>query len=232
LERAKIRVINAEDPYLSTVLLDAVKLHPSKDIKNVHYEVVDGEPTTFFNLKDLGEFQVWGFGGHIAVDASLAILAALHEIDIETIRKNIKKFKGIKKRFDILAKEENFTLIDDYGHHPTEIEATLTSARLYADLNGLKSVTAIWQPHKYSRTVDNLERFVECFKGVDKLIILPVWSAGEKEVELDFKTLFKRYNPLMAESFKEAKKMTDLSSGLVIGFGAGDITYQLRENCR
>jgi UDP-N-acetylmuramate--alanine ligase len=231
LELAKIRVINAEDPYLSTVLLDCVRLFPSKDITNLRYDVVDGEPTTFFNLKDLGEFKVWGFGYHIAVDASLAILAALHEMDIETIRKNIASFKGIKKRFDIVRQEPNFTLIDDYGHHPTEIEATLQSARLFARLNGLSSVTAIWQPHKYSRTVDNLERFVACFEGVDRLIILPVWSAGEKEVALDFQALFAKYNPIMAKDFNEAKKMTELDSGLVIGFGAGDITYQLRESC-
>lgn len=231
LEMAKIRVINAEDPYLSTVLLDCVKLYPSKDITDVRYEVEEGEPMTFFNLKDLGEFKVWGFGHHIALDASLAILAALHEMDIETIRKNIQKFRGIKKRFDILKKEPDFTLIDDYGHHPTEIEATLKSAKLYARLNGLKSVTAIWQPHKYSRTIDNLDRFVECFQGVDKLIILPVWSAGEKAVELDFEKVFARYKPLMAKDLSEAREMTKLDSGLVIGFGAGDITYQLRETC-
>jgi len=231
LESAKIRVINAEDPYLSTVLLDCVKLYPSKDITNIRYEVIEGEPTTFFNLKDLGEFQVWGFGYHIALDASLAVLAALHEMDIETIRKNIKNFKGIKKRFDVIQKDSNYTLIDDYAHHPTEIEATLESAKLYAKLNDLKSVTAIWQPHKYSRTADNMERFVECFKGVDKLIILPVWSAGEKEIELNFKEKFKKYNPIICEDFQSAKKITKLKSGLVIGFGAGDITYQLREGC-
>jgi len=231
LESAKIRVINAEDPYLSTVLLECVKLYPSKDITNVRYEAVDGEPTTFFNLKDLGEFQVWGFGHHIAIDASLAVLAALHEMDLETIRKNIKNFKGIKKRFDVIRRESNFTLIDDYAHHPTEIEATLKSAMLYAKLNELKSVTAIWQPHKYSRTVDNLERFVECFDGVDKLVILPVWSAGEKKVVLDFKNIFKKYNPVICKDFRSAKKMIGLDSGLVIGFGAGDITYQLREEC-
>lgn len=231
LQTAKIRVINAEDPYLCTVLLDCVKLFPSKDIANMRYEVVDGEPATFFNLKDLGEFRVWGFGYHIALDASLAILAALHEMDIETIRENIKNFKGIKKRFDVVKKESNFTLIDDYAHHPTEIEATLKSALLYAKLNNLSSVTAIWQPHKFSRTIDNLDRFVECFSGVDKLVILPVWSAGEKEVELDFKKLFARYNPIICSDFKAAKKLTELEKGLVIGFGAGDITYQLRESC-
>lgn len=57
----------------------------------------DGEPCTRFQLKDLGFFEVWGFGYHIAIDASLAILASLDELDIETIRKNIENYRGIKK---------------------------------------------------------------------------------------------------------------------------------------
>ena len=130
LSQAKIRVINAEDTYLSTVALDSVRLYPSKDITNIRYEIIDNEPTTIFTLKELGEFKIWGFGKHMAIDASLAILAALHEMDLETIRKNIKNFKGIKKRFDILQNRSNFVLIDDYGHHPTEIKATLEAAKL------------------------------------------------------------------------------------------------------
>ena len=232
LEMAKIRVINAEDPYLSTVLLESVKLYPSKDITNLRFDVVDGEPKTFFELKNLGEFSVWGFGKHIAIDASLAILAALHEIDLETIKKNLSNYKGIKKRFDVVAKKENWTLIDDYAHHPTEIEATLKSARLYANLNNLKEITVIWQPHKYSRTIDNLDRFVECFEGIDNLIILPVWAAGEKEVIIDFKNKFKKYHPIFAKNLQEAKQMLQLNLGLVIGFGAGDITYQIRDLSR
>jgi len=230
LEKAKIRVINAEDPYLKTLTdLEAIRLFPSQDITNLRYEVVEGEPYTFFDLKDLGEFRIWGFGEHMALDASLAILAAQHEMDIEAIRTNIVHYKGIKKRFDIIAKRRDYALIDDYGHHPTEIEATIRSAKLYAKLNGFKEITAVWQPHKYSRTLHNLERFKECFKGVDRLVILPVWSAGEEAVELDLESVLKEHTPFMACDYKSAKVSLNLDSGLVIGFGAGDITYQLRE---
>jgi len=97
-------------------------------------------------------------------------------------REKLKGYKGIKKRFDILHKRDDFILIDDYGHHPTEIKATLKSALEYATMMKQTHVTAIWQPHKYSRTIDNLQSFVECFEGVDQLILLPVWRAGEKEV--------------------------------------------------
>ena len=239
LESAKIRVINAEDPFLSTLTeLEADRLYPSRDIHAIETVMRDGEPYTSFVLKDLGRFEVWGIGSHMALDASLAILASLHEMDVETAREKLKQYKGIKKRFDLLTKNEHFALIDDYGHHPTEIKATLGSAKIYAKLMGLKKITAIWQPHKYSRTIDNLESFVNCFEGVDQLIILPVWRAGEKEVFIDFEKEFARYSPLFPpriyrkddsiEIFPCEANQHIFDEGLVISFGAGDITYQLR----
>ena len=239
LESAKIRVINAEDEFLSTLTdLEATRLYPSKDIRNIDTIMREGEPYTSFELKDLGRFEVWGIGAHMALDAALAILASLHEMDVETIRTKLKYYKGIKKRFDIIAKDDHFALVDDYGHHPTEIKATLGSAKIYAKLMGLQKITAIWQPHKYSRTIDNLQSFVECFEGVDELVILPVWKAGEKEVFIDFETEFARYHPMFPprvyrkndsiEIFPHEENFKVFDEGLVISFGAGDITYQLR----
>ncbi len=227
LRSATIRVINAEDKFLSTLDdMDAIRFYPSRDLKDIETVIKNGEPFTSFILKDLGRFEVWGIGEHIAIDASLAVLASLSEIDLESAREKLKNYRGIKKRFDIVQKRDDFALIDDYGHHPTEIKATVKSAKKYAKLLGLNKVTAIWQPHKYSRTHDNLEGFVECFDGVDDLIILPVWSAGEEKIEIDFEKEFKRYAPTYVNNLKETLKK--LNSGLVIGFGAGDITYQLR----
>lgn len=237
LSKAKKRVINAEDEFLSSLGLEAERLYPSKDIKNIRYELIDGEPTTFFELRELGEFAVWGFGEHIALDASLAVLAAMNELSVDEIRKNLRRFKGIKKRFDVLHKDDKMAIIDDYAHHPTEIEATIKSAKLYAKLGGYGKITAIWQPHKWSRTMDNLEHFVACFEGVDELVILPVWAVNEEPRDLDFAQTFARYSPVLAQRIKReeggvaivsenSQKLID--SGLVIGFGAGDITYQLR----
>ena len=239
LESAKIRVINAEDEFLSTLTdLEAIRLYPSRDITEIETVMRDGEPFTSFVLKDLGRFEVWGIGDHMALDASLAILASLNELDVETVREKLKNYKGIKKRFDLLTKGDNFALIDDYGHHPTEIKATLQSATKYAQLMGLTKIIAIWQPHKYSRTIDNLESFVNCFEGVDQLIILPVWKAGEKEVFIDFEKEFARYSPLFPPRVYRNNNSIEIfpcevnqhlfNEGLVISFGAGDITYQLR----
>ena len=240
ISSAPCRVLNAEDPFLETLKgeIEAQWLYPSKDITDIEFVLIDNEPHTKFKLKDLGEFNVWGFGKHIALDASLAILAAHESMDIQTIKKNLLTFKGIKKRFDIISSEKNSVIIDDYGHHPTEIKATFESVKEYASLKGFDKITAIWQPHKYSRTIDNLDEFIKCFEGAKELIILPVWSAGEAHQEIDFKEKFKRYNLTMADNIKrdentitiikDKENLKTLDNGLIIGFGAGDITYQIR----
>ncbi len=100
-------------------------------------------------------------------------------------------------------------------------------------------VYAIWQPHKYSRTRDNLDGFIKCFEGVDELTILPIWSAGEDTVDINLEEAFSRYSPIMADRVtsdgeavyildSEKNPIREYREGIVIAFGAGDITYQIR----
>ena len=239
LDIATIKVINCEDEFLSKYKGEAIRLYPSKDISNIKFFLQDDEPYTSFTLQDMGEFKTWGFGAHIALDASCAILAAKQTKDIEEIRENLAlKYKGIKKRFDIVQKSKDFIIIDDYAHHPTEIKATMQSVKLYNDLKNIKSTTVIWQPHKYSRTQDNIEEFKKCFEGCDKLVILPVWTVAEKILLIDFVHEFKQYNPIFAhkviakegilELIKNDEVIDSIIEGTILGVGAGDITYQLR----
>ena len=238
VEMAPVRVINAEDPFMATLECDAIRLYPSQDITNITYILIDDEPYTRFTLKNLGEFEVWGFGEHIAMDASLAILAAVQTMSVAAIRANLLHFKGIKKRFDVIFKGTERVIIDDYAHHPTEIKATMESLKTYAALKGFDRIIAIWQPHKYSRTIDNLDAFVECFEGCDELVILPVWAASEEPREIDFEGRFARYAPLMCDKLHRAGDTIETligeavaktyDKGLIVGFGAGDLTYQLR----
>ncbi len=240
INMAEKNVLNGEDEYIKKLNIENGNfLYPSVDIRNLSYLLKDGEPFTKFELRDFGSFEVWGFGYHIAVDASLAILAALNELDIETIRRNLLNYKGIKKRFDIVQKNEKMVVIDDYAHHPTEIEATMRSVEVYDNLTNMNKRVVIWQPHKYSRTSDNLEGFKRCFRRCDELVILPIWTIpGEKKLEIDFKKEFTQYNPIFADSLKTTKNKIELiknnkviatlKDGIVLGVGAGDITYQLR----
>lgn len=236
LERAKIRVIDAADDFLNSLKMDFIKLNKS-DITELKMVLRQNEPYTSFNLKNLGKFEAYGMGEHIAIDASLAILAANSEIGLEEIRQNLKNYKGIKRRFDILKASPNIAIIDDYAHHPTEIAVTLKSAKEYAKLLGINKITAIFQPHRYTRLKANLEGFKECFKGVvDELIVLPVYSAGEEANEIDLKAEFKgaiftdkiERKGDTIEFIDEFGVKRVLSNGLIIGLGAGDISYQLR----
>jgi len=229
INKAKKQVLCSDDEFLAKQKGEKVSIN---DIRDIKYELIDNLPKTTFKFLD-ETFEVYGFGEHIVLDAALAIKAALNEISMDEIKQNLKKYQGIKKRFDILQNYDDFVVIDDYGHHPTEIKATLNSAKTFAKLKNIDKVIAIWQPHKYSRTIDNLEAFIECFEGVDELIILPVWSAGEEKKDIDFKELFKRYNPTFADKITTSDKKVIINNktydkGLIIGFGAGDITYQLR----
>jgi UDP-N-acetylmuramate--alanine ligase len=239
LDIAKLRVINAEDEFLQNYKGYAIRLYPSKDINNIEFILKDDEPYTRFSLKDFGEFEVWGFGVHIAIDAACAILAAAQTMEVNAIKENLATYKGIKKRFDIVQKSDDLIVIDDYAHHPTEIKATLQSVELYNKYKKCENTIVIWQPHKYSRTLDNLAAFKECFKGSNELIILPVWSVAEEIKEIDFEKEFSHYNITFCTKIKTTKGTIELldlennvqriiTDGIVVGVGAGDITYQLR----
>ncbi len=242
IELATKTVLNGEDEYIKKLKIEnGTYLYPSVDIKNLSYLLKDGEPFTKFDLKEYGSFEVWGFGYHIAIDASLAIMAALNELELEEIRINLANYKGIKKRFDIVQKNKKMVVIDDYAHHPTEIEATMKSVELYDNLTNMNRRVVIWQPHKYSRTSDNLEGFKKCFRRCDELVILPLWTIpGEQKIDIDFQKEFAQYNPIFADSLKSNQDKVELvkngkvfyefTDGIILGVGAGDITYQLREH--
>ncbi|MBF7048335.1 UDP-N-acetylmuramate--L-alanine ligase [Campylobacter volucris] len=232
LNLSKIQVINAEDEFLEKLnLSNCKKLYPSKDIKNIRMSVENFKPKIHFELKDFGEFGVFGMGEHVALDTSLAILAASEFLSTDQIRTNLQNYQGIKKRFDILFANEKMALIDDYGHHPTEIKTTLKAAKEYANLAGHKKLIAIFEPHRYTRLSANVEYFSQVLSCVDKLYILPVYAAGEAKIDINMQKYFPN-----AHFIKDIKREQNaiyldeilLDSGLVIGFGAGDISVKLR----
>ncbi|WP_139471124.1 UDP-N-acetylmuramate--L-alanine ligase [Campylobacter armoricus] len=232
LNLSKIQVINGEDEFLASLNLSNVKkLYPSKDITNVYMKVENFKPKTYFTLKDLGEFSVFGMGEHVALDASLAILAASEFASIDEIKTRLLKYQGIKKRFDILFANENMALIDDYGHHPTEIKITLKAANEYAKLAGYKKIIAIFEPHRYTRLSANIEYFSEVLSSVDGLYILPVYAAGEARIEINMQKYFPKAKFIKKIKREENAIYLDgelVENGLVIGFGAGDISTKLR----
>ncbi len=125
----------------------------------------------------IGEF-VLGVPGDHNISNSLPViyLALKHGVEVERVREALKKFKGAKRRYDVLYDKE-IKIVDDYAHHPTEIKATLQGAKSVEE----NRIVAIFQPHRYSRLKFLLEEFKGVFKGADEVVIMPVFAAGEKD---------------------------------------------------
>jgi UDP-N-acetylmuramate--alanine ligase len=116
--------------------------------------------------------------GHHAVLNALAALAVGLEFGMtfEDCREGLEHFGGILRRFELKGEAAGVTVIDDYGHHPTEIRATLAAAR--AAYPGRRLV-ALFQPHRYTRTADLFDEFVRCFDDADEVLVTDIYAAGE-----------------------------------------------------
>jgi len=130
--------------------------------------------------KDLGMFEVKGFGRHNVGNAMAAMMIGL-ELDVpaEVVRQGLQSFSGVDRRFQTRGKRAGVTVIDDYGHHPTEIAATLAAARTC----DFKRIHVIFQPHRYTRTQTLAEEFGRCFKDCDNLYVLDIYAASEAPIE-------------------------------------------------
>ena len=119
-------------------------------------------------------------GAHNVLNATAAIAAGIGlDIPVETIRAALENFRGVDRRFQLKGKVAGVTVIDDYGHHPTEIRATLAAARQC----GFRRVHVIFQPHRYTRTQELMEDFTTAFQDADTLRILDIYAASEKPIE-------------------------------------------------
>lgn len=138
-----------------------------------HYDVVT--PQGVYNDIELG------FPGLLNVENSIAAIAmvTLMGINEAVIRKAMKSFRGVKRRFEYHIKEKNLVFIDDYGHHPEELRFTIESVK---KMFPGKKVTGIFQPHLYSRTNDLANEFAQSLSLLDKLILLDIYPAREKPI--------------------------------------------------
>jgi UDP-N-acetylmuramate--alanine ligase len=133
-----------------------------------------------FQQKDLGEFSLHVPGMHNILNATAAIAVGVGlDVDIESIQSALDQFRGVDRRFQLRGTVAGISVIDDYGHHPTEIKATLAAARQC----GFANIHVIFQPHRYSRTRDLIEEFTGAFKDADSLFVLDIYAASEKPIE-------------------------------------------------
>ncbi len=128
----------------------------------------------------LGEFSVKMPGQH-NVQNCLAAIAVADELEVplDVIKDALATFHGVARRFSIVGVVDGVTLVDDYGHHPAEIRATLEAARRAFD----RRVIVAFQPHRYSRTQHLFDEFSLAFNGADQLILTDIYPAGEAPIE-------------------------------------------------
>jgi len=179
----------------------------------------------------LGHFQLFVPGRHNILNALACISLGLElGISYEAMFKTLKSFTGVIRRFQLKGRVNDVMVIDDYGHHPTEIAATLEAARLF----GPKRLITVFQPHRYSRTKFLLNEFVEHLSRSDELILTDIYAASEKVsegvgVNILFAELQKTLGPKVIFLKKEdiLKYLRDYvqPGDMVIFLGAGDIYH-------
>jgi UDP-N-acetylmuramate--alanine ligase len=129
--------------------------------------------------KSLGDFHLQVPGTHNVLNATAAIAVGVGlDVDIERIREALESFRGVDRRFQLKGTANGISVIDDYGHHPTEIRATLAAARQC----GFTHIHVIFQPHRYTRTKDLLEEFGTAFSDADHILVLDIYAASETPI--------------------------------------------------
>jgi UDP-N-acetylmuramate--alanine ligase len=127
----------------------------------------------------LGPFELHVPGRHNVLNATAAVAIA-HQLLVspEKIAEGLNHFRGVDRRFQLRGQARGVTVVDDYGHHPTEIRATLAAAREC----GHRRIHVVFQPHRFSRTHDLLEEFADAFRDADSVIVLPIYAASEEPI--------------------------------------------------
>ncbi len=203
------------------------------------YDIVVNGLTMRFMVKafDLEPFAITLAlpGEHNVLNSLAAITVALElDVKITSIQKSLANFGGIGRRFEVFENitisDKKITLVDDYGHHPAELEATLKTAK-----NSFpnKRIVLIFQPHRYSRTRDLFDDFVQTLQMPDLLILTETYSAGEKSlIGFDSKSLLQSLRMLGKTATIHVENLTDLDAltnnillddDIVLVMGAGDI---------
>lgn len=232
---------NGDDPRL----LNLVKnIH--KDVRVITYgtsvdldysigKIVQYATSTRFTVKkkgeELGVFEIHIPGAHNAKNA-LSVISFLFELGYKTpeIKEAVGAFLGSKRRSEIIGITKNGAfIIDDYAHHPREIQTTLSALkRSYPD----KKIICLFQPHTYSRTRVLLGDFADSFSSVDKLLMLPIFRSSrdtEKDnIDLqEFRKAFEKTDVYFAENeehmLEYVNQNFDSSDNLIITLGAGDV---------
>ena len=203
--------------------------------RDLNMKAAGVEFTVMRQAKPLGQLQLHLPGRHSATNALAAVAVALElEIPLKHVAEALDAFTGIHRRFEIKGEPRGIMVIDDYGHHPEEIRATLGALRD----SWKRPLTVIFQPHRYSRTRDLFDEFLTAFDGADRLVLTEIYPAGEDPMpevsgEMLYHAIKKKGHidvEFIADKTQIAKPLSEkLAAGdIALTLGAGDI-YKVGE---
>ncbi len=195
-----------------------IKLLPQKTIFSLQY-----------NKQSWETFRLNIPGHHNVFNAAAAIITAkILGTSLKEVKSGLSYFKGTKRRFEFLGKIKNKQIWDDYAHHPSQIKATLSSAKYWF---GNQPLAVIFQPHTFSRTEQLLKEFSKSFSDADQVIILPVYSSG-RETGNPIKTgeklarKIKQYHQrviFLNDKNQVKKTIKKIDQKIIFTMGAGDV---------
>jgi len=208
-------------------------LGPDADIsaKNIKINGLSSEFDCFYRNKLVDRFTLMLGGKHNISNALSVIALGLElKIDPQIIKNALLNYKGAQRRLEIKFDNQDYLIIDDYAHHPTEIQATLEAVKNLKK----KKIIAVFEPHRYSRTRLLWEEFARSFNLADEVIVTDIYSAGELPTQgitaPRLSNRIKENNPRKPVTFLPKQEITDYilrniqPGDLVITLGAGDIT--------
>ncbi len=197
--------------------------------QDIKYDGLTTEFTLFIKNQNMGCIKINMPGIHNVYNSLAAVTVGMEmDIPFNLIKKGLDNFGGVNRRFYIKGKINNALVIDDYGHHPVEIKATLEAAKKGFN----KKNIVVYQPHRYSRTRDLMDQLATSFYNADKLIITDIYAASEKPIEgVNVSVLLdkiKDYGHKDVEYIKDFSDIADYvakiaNDELIITVGAGDI---------
>jgi UDP-N-acetylmuramate--alanine ligase len=152
-------------------------------ISQAAFECADNRHWAHFAVeyrgRSLGDFHLQVPGNHNVLNATAAVAVGVGlDIPADLIREGLESFRGVDRRFQLRGRAAGVSVIDDYGHHPTEIRATLSAARQC----GFNRIHVIFQPHRFTRTRDLLQDFGAAFNDADTIFVLDIYPASEPPI--------------------------------------------------
>lgn len=177
---------------------------------------------------NIGNFELPMVGVHNVLNSLSAIGVALElQMDVSEIRDALKGFNGIQRRFEFKGEADGVKVFDDYGHHPSEIKATLRAAK-EGILMKQGRLFVVFQPHRYTRTKDLMDEFSSSFDDADSLVLMDIYSAGEIPIEgISSEVLFDRIKKRGHKSIAYMKDREDAIGYIISNLQRGDVLLTL-----